>query len=126
MLAILGLYADASVYDGPGAGRPMIHSPDPQEETDPQPTLNPSARMLWRSPEQVQIELGERRIVIDGMDQPGARLLTGQAVEEVTRRGAMDEALDMLSAAGFLVRRPPRNRTVHVPRLAADLARSEE
>ena len=100
----------------------MIHSHGPQEGPDSRPTLNPSARMLWRSPKQVQIELGERRIVIDGVDQPGARLLTGQALDDVTRRGALDEALDMLSAAGFLVRHPASNRTVQVPRLAADLA----
>jgi bacteriocin biosynthesis cyclodehydratase domain-containing protein len=78
--------------------------------------------MLWRSPEQVQIELGERRIVIDGVDQPGARLLTGQATDEVTGGALLEEALAVLGAAGFLIRRPPRDRAVQVPRLAADLA----
>ena len=120
---ILRLYADESVHVGQGSVNAMIHKHDPQDGPYPQPTLNPAARMLWRSRQQIQIELGERRIVIDGVDQPAARLLTGQAVDDDAPRGALlHDTLEMLNAAGFLVRRPPRDRAVQVPRLAADLA----
>ncbi len=77
--------------------------------------------MLWRAPKQVQIELGERRIVIDGVDHPSARRLTGQDADARCSE-LVDDAFDVLNAGGFLVRRPPRDRATQLPRLAADLA----
>ena len=54
----------------------MIHNRDPQVEPDSTPTLNPSARLLWRAAGQIQVELGARRVVVDGVDQATVRRLT--------------------------------------------------
>lgn len=89
----------------------MIHSPDPQTEPDIGPVLNPAARLLWRSPGQIQIELGTRRLVVDGIDGATARRLDVPAA-----------TLGALHAAGLLVPRRPRLRATQIPRLAADLA----
>jgi hypothetical protein len=93
----------------------VIHNPDPQVEPDPgtarNPTLNPSARLLWRSPGQVQIELGTRRVVVDGIDQATVR-----------RLDMPTSTLAALRAAGLLIRPQPRLRATQIPRLAAELA----
>ena len=105
----------------------MIHNRDPQVvpppepppepllepllEPAPGPALNPSARLLWRSPGQIQIELGTRRVVLDGTDQATVRRLDLPA-----------STLAALHAAGLLIRPRPRLRATQIPRLAAELA----
>jgi hypothetical protein len=93
----------------------VIHNPDPQADGDStavlEPALNPSARLLWRSPGQVQIELGARRVVIDGIDQATVRELD-----------VPPSTLAALHAAGLLIRPRRRLRATQIPRLAADLA----
>jgi bacteriocin biosynthesis cyclodehydratase domain-containing protein len=99
----------------------VIHSGDPQ--TDPESTrmLNPSARLLWRGRGQIQVELGARRVIVDGIDQPTVRRLTMPSAQEQPL--AMPaSALAALDAAGLLVRPRRRLPATQVPRLAADLA----
>jgi hypothetical protein len=86
--------------------------------------LNPAARLLWRSPSCVQLELGRRAVVLDGVDSTVIRRLIGQpvAADEPEQPAAdFDPALAPLIAAGFLVR-PDETPLRPVPRLAADLA----
>lgn len=93
----------------------MIHTPDPQADAAPEavldPALNPAARLLWRSPGQIQIELGTRRVVVDGIDGATVRNLDVPA----STRAA-------LHAAGLLIQPRPRMRATQIPRLNAELA----
>ena len=98
----------------------LIHSPDPQGGVPPDLALDPSVRVLWRSTEQIQLELGARRVIVDGVDQNGVRRLTGQ-LGEAPDSSLLDDAFDALRAAGFLTRRS-RDRATQVPRLAAEFA----
>lgn len=88
-------------------------------------TLPPAGRLLWRSPSQVQIEVGERRVVVDGVGADAVRQLLGRSSEPPSATVALlqRELLD----AGLLWpertedpvedlrRSPPR------PRLATEL-----
>jgi hypothetical protein len=98
----------------------VIHNPDPQAEPDSTPALNPSARLLWRAAGQIQVELGARRVVVDGIDRATVRRLTMPS--DTSTRDVPDTAVDALYAAGFLVRPRRRLRATQVPRLAADFA----
>src|SRR6266480_2188845 len=84
--------------------RVLIHSPDPQAGNEPDLALDPAVRVLWRSAEQVQLELGRRGVVLDGVDRTSVRSLTGQAGGHPAA-GLLDDAVDTLRAAGFLMRR---------------------
>lgn len=84
------------------------------------PSLNPAARLLWRSTGQIQVELGARRVVIDGVDRTTVRRLTMPAAGDPVDVPAA--AVDALLAAGFLVRPRRQLGTTQVPRLAAELA----
>lgn len=98
----------------------MIHSPDPQVEPESTVTINPSARLLWRAAGQIQVELGTRRVVVDGIDQATVRRLITPGPDD--RGGLPESAAEALHAAGVLVRPPRRLRAIQIPRLAADLA----
>lgn len=98
----------------------MIHTPDPQNEPESTAALNPSARLLWRGSGQVQVELGARRVILDGIDQATVRRLTMPAAGD--RLDVPEPAAEALYAAGFLVRRRRALRATQVPHLAADLA----
>jgi hypothetical protein len=87
--------------------------------------LNPAARVLWRGRDVVQLELGQRAVVLDGVDRATVARLTGRADADGGGRGAslLRSALPALSAAGFLVRGAPRSATHRpaAPRLATQL-----
>jgi bacteriocin biosynthesis cyclodehydratase domain-containing protein len=82
--------------------------------------VNPAARLLWRTPSSIQLELGHRALVVDGVDADVIRSLTGQPVasDAVSRAEA---AVGALVTAGFLVPSPTDVPVTGVPRLAADL-----
>jgi hypothetical protein len=90
--------------------------------------LNPAARVLWRSPDTVQLELGATAILLAGVDHDTMSRLLGR---EPTRRrrparaGAESEfagALPELHAAGFLLPETGgRGWARPVPRLTAEL-----
>jgi hypothetical protein len=98
----------------------VIHTPDPQTDPESTATLNPSARLLWRASGQVQVELGARRVILDGIDQATVRRLTMPAAGD--RLDVPESAVEALYAAGFLVRPRRVLRATQVPHLAADLA----
>jgi hypothetical protein len=104
--------------------------------------LHPSARVLWRSPTQVQFELGSRRLIVDGVDTEVMQALVGRPADPAATRAttpspgtsattprAITDLRARLVQAGMLWpatpdvdwdedarRRPPR------PRLATELA----
>jgi hypothetical protein len=99
--------------------------------------LNPAARLLWRAEDVVQLELGARAVVVEGVDSVTARrLVTPRGSTDGTAWESVEEAtlhsLTSLTEAGYLWPRvdpgavaatdgdarlaPPQ------PRLAADLA----
>jgi bacteriocin biosynthesis cyclodehydratase domain-containing protein len=101
----------------------VIHNRDPQVEPDSTPTLNPSARLLWRAAGQIQVELGARRVVVDGVDQATVRRLTMPSPDgRHDLPDVPDSAVEALHAAGFLIRPRRPLRATQVPRLSADLA----
>jgi bacteriocin biosynthesis cyclodehydratase domain-containing protein len=97
----------------------VIHKPDPQVEPPPAPVLNPSARLLWRAAGQIQLELGTRRVIVDGVDQAAVRRLIARGGEEDAIPAS---ALEALTTAGFVAHPPGHDSATKVPRLAADLA----
>jgi hypothetical protein len=52
-----------------------MQNPDPQVQPPPATVLNPSTRLLWRAAGQIQLELGTRRVIVDGIDQAAVRRL---------------------------------------------------
>src|SRR4029077_4776084 len=100
--------------------------------------LNPAARVLWRSPSCIQLELGRRAVMLEGIDAAAIRALTGQAQasKPLSPPGhaqkkkplpppaakPFESAVGPLAAAGFLIRPNPDAPSIAVPRLAADLA----
>jgi hypothetical protein len=97
--------------------------------------LNPSARVLWRAPEEIQLELGQRAVVLDGMNQRGVRRLLGAAdpprraaqappIESVDPPG-LGPALDELAGAGFLWNPTHDPAPSLPPRLAPDVAAAQ-
>jgi bacteriocin biosynthesis cyclodehydratase domain-containing protein len=87
--------------------------------------LNPAARVLWRSTSCIQLELGRRAVMLEGIDPAAIRALTGQKAdgEPVSTSAAkpFESALGPLAAAGFLIPPNPDAPSIAVPRLAADL-----
>lgn len=92
--------------------------------------LNPAARVLWRGPDSLQLELGEHSVVVDGIDRATVRALlrrelatSPDSVDEVL--GSFDrEALETLLDEGFVwpaERAGPALAAPPAPRLAADL-----
>jgi hypothetical protein len=85
--------------------------------------LNPAARVLWRARDVVQLELGERAVVLDGVDRAAVARLVGRPGTDGGGSGVLASALPALSAAGFLVRRTARS-AIHppaAPRLGPEL-----
>lgn len=92
--------------------------------------LNPAARVLWRGPDSVQLELGERRVIVDGADHSTVRALLRRtraarsSADADPPRSFDAEALDTLLTDGFVWVAPREERaalTAPSPRLAADL-----
>ena len=88
--------------------------------------LNPAARVLWRSPSCIQLELGRRAVMLEGIDPEAIRTLTGQAAggepSSTSAATPLEAAVGPLAAAGFLIRPHSDAPSIAVPRLAADLA----
>jgi hypothetical protein len=97
----------------------VIHNLDPHVQPPRAIVLNPSTRLLWRAAGQIQLELGTRRVVVDGVDQAAVRRLIARRGDEATIPAA---ALEALATAGFVARPPQHDSATKVPRLAADLA----
>lgn len=70
---------------------------DIEGDTGPATILAPAARLLWRSAEAAQIELGPRRVLIEGAGPHAIRRLIGAAGSDGDRDGAA--ALDPALAA---------------------------
>ena len=91
--------------------------------------LGPATRLLWRSPESVHLELGDRAVVVDGLPTDIVR----RVASPTTPTGPpppgddhSDAALADLAAGGYLWPRPEgeddRLRMPPEPRLAGELA----
>jgi bacteriocin biosynthesis cyclodehydratase domain-containing protein len=80
--------------------------------------LNPSARLLWRDDHTIQLELGRRAVLVDNVDQPFVRRLTGNGNGPAAGSGVAAQAA--LGRAGLLME--PDMRPPHRPRLASELA----
>jgi bacteriocin biosynthesis cyclodehydratase domain-containing protein len=88
--------------------------------------LNPATRLLWRSQSCLQLELGDRALVVDGAAVGSVRQLAARRAPSSTRRSTrVDAALRTLGEAGFLWPRadaPDDDRLAPpVPRLAPEL-----
>jgi hypothetical protein len=108
---------------------------DPSSRAAPaaMPTvLPPSARLLWRSPRAAQIEIGARRVVVDGITGDTVRRLIADAAPAADTR--LDAVRSELLETGFLwpgasgptgdagPAEPDPRRAVAHPRLAGELA----
>lgn len=89
-------------------------------------TLPPAGRLLWRSSREAQLEVGSRRIVLDGIDTAAARHLIGRAADVAPE--PVSALQHRLVDSGFLwqVLDPARTvpddrRAAPAPRLAAEL-----
>lgn len=87
--------------------------------------INPAARVLWRSGTSLQLELGDRAVIVEGPAVRAVRRLsTRSAPSGEPRTGRAEPVLRTLTEAGFLW---PRNDdddgrlTPPVPRLAPEL-----
>jgi len=90
----------------------------------PTAVLNPATRLLWRTHDSVQLELGGHRIVIDGVGQAGVRQLIGRR-DAADERPVDAETIALLAEHGFVWTAPigdddPR-RVPARPRLAGEL-----
>jgi hypothetical protein len=106
----------------------LVDPPYPADDT----ILNPSARLLWRSHDCVQVELGTRAVVIDGVDSALISALTTATAPAPSDAGrthgardvadALRPALAQLRADGFAWPRPRTNTPPAQPDLAGELA----
>jgi hypothetical protein len=96
--------------------------------------LNPAVRVLWRAEDVVQLELGARAVVVEGIDSATVRQLVGVGAPSAGAPNeapddAMRHSLATLTEAGYLwPRRHPDNDDAGdarlappAPRLAAEL-----
>jgi hypothetical protein len=80
-------------------------STEPGADREPRPatTLSPAARLLWRSGRAVQLELGSRRVAVDGIAAPVVGELVGRRRSDAAARLPTTGRLqDQLVATGFL------------------------
>ncbi|MCL2780656.1 MAG: TOMM precursor leader peptide-binding protein [Actinomycetia bacterium] len=80
--------------------------------------LNPAVRVLWRDGNVVQLELGSRAVVVDGLDTTAIRQLTGQSYEGDPIPAS---AVAALREERFVLD-PRAQPAPGVPRLASELA----
>lgn len=95
-----------------------------RDAAPPTTVLNPAARLLWRSQDSVQLELGGRRVVVDGVGRAGVRQLIGRP-DGADERPVDTATIDSLTADGYVWPAPVRDddpRCVPArPRLAGEL-----
>lgn len=94
--------------------------------------LNPAARLLWRASDIVQLELGSRAVLVEGIDSELAHRLVprrtaARAADVLDRLDVFTRhSLAALAEAGYLWSRQDRDEDLRLtppePRLAADLA----
>jgi hypothetical protein len=87
--------------------------------------LNPSVRVLWRSADAIQLELGADAVIVEGIDTEliGALAGTGLVDEQAAYRvPGLGATLQSLLAAGYLWRGPAVAPVPPSPHLAGDLA----
>lgn len=86
--------------------------------------LNPAARLLWRGDGSVQVELGRRAVVVDGLTPDEVRLLTTRGMPDAALPEVTAHGLTALVDSGFLWPRTALDDTrleAPHPRLAAEL-----
>ncbi len=87
--------------------------------------LNPAARLLWRGDRCVQLELGRRAVVVDGLAADEVRRLTARQLPEAPLSTDTADAMGALLDAGFVWPRTAvpddARQAPPVPRLAAEL-----
>ena len=104
----------------------MTRRADQRKAAAPFTRLHPAARMLWRTGDQAQLEIGCRRVVVDGLGHDAARRLLGQSPGSAPVDPSVSALQNRLLDVGFLwpgaepgaddpLRSPP------APRLAAEL-----
>lgn len=116
------------------AGRPADRAGDRTGDrmAGPDVILNPAVRVLWRGADVVQLELGARAVILDGIESDLVGALTGRAGRTRTV-GATDEAasqhpaaieaaLPALETLGLAWRRPVATPTPPAVALAGELA----
>jgi hypothetical protein len=64
--------------------------------------LNPAARYLWRNPALLQVELGTRRTIVEGLDPPRLRALLAGTADAGTSHSVPPRTAAQLCAAGLL------------------------
>jgi bacteriocin biosynthesis cyclodehydratase domain-containing protein len=70
---------------------------------EPTHVLHPAARLLWRGHNCVQLELGTRAVIVDGLSSPAAASLTGHPSAANPAAPVTDpKALEALMEAGFV------------------------
>jgi hypothetical protein len=111
--------------DHPAAPAPNSPNPAvPIDSTNALLTLNPGARVLWRSTDELQLELGDRAVVVRGLPRPAVRRLVGRSATVATNRfdrnPVTDHIIDPLHDQGLLIG-PDGDSSLRAPRLAADL-----
>ena len=87
--------------------------------------LNPAARLLWRDHRSVQLELGERAVLVEGVDTPAVRRLLGAAAPAGGHEPGLAQVVAELEADGYLWPvRAGADEPAHppYPRLAGELA----
>ena len=97
----------------------MTATPPARSASRSRPRLNPSTRVLWRTTDSIQLELGRRSLVVDGVDAQDVRELLGAG--EPRDDGLLDSAVAALTDAGFLWE-VSDSVAPSTPRLAAELA----
>jgi bacteriocin biosynthesis cyclodehydratase domain-containing protein len=91
--------------------------------TAPNHVWNPATRVLWRGPDTVQLELGTRAVVVEGVDPDAVRHLVGTSATPPPQ--ALRVPLDDLAALGFLWPATGAPATAP-PRLAPELTGLQE
>ena len=85
--------------------------------------LNPAVRVLWRAADCVQLELGDRALVLDGVDPHEITALTGRGAAAQAPTGMHPDDVRRLTAAGFAsVLVPGTHTSGAAPTLAGELA----
>lgn len=106
---------------------PQVHAV-PESPEGARVVLDPAVRVLWRAADCVQLELGDRALVIDGVDPAAITALAGRAAAcpapaGVVPAGMHRDDIRRLTAAGFATVVPPGAPPAGtIPTLAGELA----
>lgn len=85
--------------------------------------LNPAVRVLWRAADCVQLELGDRAVVLDGVDPQDITALSGRGAAARAPAGMNPDDVRRLTSAGFASLHAPGSEPIGAaPTLAAEQA----